>query len=197
MSEREVELRIPPPTRRSARGVAAWLARVRAQVRQTPPPRWTFLVITPLGMHDRAWLSRQLQALGAPVQVWARIGRWPRFSTAVQVRRPDATRLRRAALFETVWTTLFPDHPAEVWGVEPRWHLQLAALKASLREPLPSRVVRLEGAERRCVLHPFHLADPAHRVSEGRRVLAALALHSVALHAGPRFSRRPSQRDGS
>ncbi len=132
-------------------------------------PRWTYLLISPLGMAQRGWLEEQLKARGVELGPRTQITDWPRLSTTVYLRGHAPERLQRAALFEQAWRSIAPDGRGEAWAVDPAQHAQVARDKHALRAQMND--VRLPfGA-----LHAFHLADPEDALTEARRIETELA----------------------
>ena len=167
-----IPLDLPEPTATEVERMRAWLTDLEARSSRATAARWTYLVITPLGMWARSWLEEQLGERGIQIELRRTLEGWPRISTAVQVKACDPRHLRRAVLFEAAWRTLVPQGDAEAWAVDPRWHSQLAQDKAALRKGLRNAVVsfRCEHA----VLHALHLANPEDAALEARRLETAL-----------------------
>lgn len=170
-------LDVPAPDASTCARVAEWLREVDAAAARLPVARHINILVTPLGLPSVATLNEGLRMLGVQIQERRCVAGWPRLSTAAQVRGRDAVAIRRAALFEAVWSGLFPDGAAEVWSLEPSVHARVAANKRALRERVPSlRVLTSADAGMRLSLHPFHLADLEDGEAESRRLAAALEL---------------------
>ena len=165
------------PTEDELRSVRAWLSAVDERARAQPPRNdlHVYVVVTPLGMRWRCWLEEQLALRDIAIQGRVELDRWPRVSTALQVKRRDLDGLRRAVLFERVWSTHFPDGRAEAWAIDARKHPVVAAAKPLLRSGLECLPV-LPDLDRPATLHPFHLADLQDGEHEARRLEAAIEL---------------------
>ncbi|BDG02848.1 hypothetical protein [Anaeromyxobacter oryzae] len=182
------------PTSDVGADLARWVLAVHARAAQLRSPRVSYLVVTPLGWHDRERLRSTLVACGAELLHRRPLPRWPPIATALYVRRLDPAALSRALRFEEAWSTLVPASPAEAWALALWSHRRIEAVKHAVRGPM--RHVRFTLAPGvSAVLHPFHLADTDEAHVEAGRLEAALellcALHEPAVSAvAPRWTSR-------
>ena len=180
MSRARVALALRRPGRAEVAAVSGWLGAVNEAAVAMASPRWAWLLVTPLGLPDRAWLERQLGARGVRVEARVEVrpmeAHWPRISTAVQVGTRSAN-LRRAVLYEAAWQALFPDARAEAWALSPDRRSRVVSEKRLLRTGMDNLAITFgAGSGDRGVLHAFHLADPQDVAAEARRFEAALHL---------------------
>lgn len=164
------------PTASAIARLCAFLTTVAARSRRVKT-RSSYLLVTPLGMPARAWLEAELGKRDLHPKARTILRQWPRLSTAVQVRQRDPAHLRRAVLFESTWSALFPRAHALAWAFEPSLHARLVAAKTALREGVERRVVKIgPRSDDTGVLHGFHLADAGDAEHEARQLEAALNL---------------------
>jgi hypothetical protein len=163
-----------------------WLLLVRTRAAVLPPPRVSFLVVTPLGLPDRAWLWRTMSSAGVALIGREEVPSWPRAASALYVTRTDPEALRLALFFERAWEALFPAAPAEAWTIAPGSHARAEAVKHAARAGMRHVALELDRLERRAVLHPFHLADGSEADAEARRLTAARLLSAPPARSSAR-----------
>jgi hypothetical protein len=190
VDEVTLALRLPAPARID--GVARWIGAVRDRAARIDAGGLAFVVVSPIGLAERARLAVALRALGVRVQRRVRLPCWSRIATAIRVARgaPSRPRLGLAALFEEAWEALAPGGEGEAWAIAADGdHARIARAKRAVRDPM--RALRVDfgirGLEPR-ILTPFHLADGDDAQAEARRVLAAVEL--LGARAGERAQAR-------
>ncbi len=175
-----VRCALSAPTQAEVEALADFLASLDAACAQASAPE-PQLIVTPLGLAAREPLAAALEGLGLTVRARRAVSRWPRLSTALQVRARTPAALRRAVVFEALWAQQFPGAGAEAWTLSFSDATRLAAVKRQVRFPLGQLDVEVPGLLPRAVhLHSFHLADVDDLSGATARLLAAERLLSVA-----------------
>ncbi len=173
MTRTSARVELPEPTEEELSELAQWLDALAADAAGRPRASGAYLVITPLGLPHAGAIEQALKRLRlAAGERWAiPTDAWPRFDTAVHVRAgAQRPQLRQAALYEQLWSRLFPDAGGEVWELPANALEVFAGHKASLRRRLPSLTVEVAPHVLVGELHPFHLADPSDCEREARRM---------------------------
>ncbi|MBX5480584.1 MAG: hypothetical protein IRZ16_01865 [Myxococcaceae bacterium] len=168
----EIALELPEPGPQVLETLAERLAAVRVRALARPEPEHAYLVITPLGTAGRDGLERALRLLGVAILNRRAIRDWARTSSAIYIRHPS--QLRRGALFEAAWRSLFPDNRAEAWAFDPRLHALVMQHKRCLRARLGELAVSFgPRAKDRGTLHALHVGDHQD-IAKDARVIEAI-----------------------
>jgi hypothetical protein len=177
------------PARPRVEGVAAWLRAVRIAAEAEDARGIALVVVSPIGLAERARLAVALADGGIRVGRRFALPCWPRIATAIRVDRPDPPlpRLQTAALFEEAWDAVAPGGVGEAWSISASDHALVARAKRAIRDPMRSIEIDfgVPGMAPR-LLTPFHVADAGVTEPEARRILAAVRLLAGSASGGTR-----------
>ncbi|MCU0867448.1 MAG: hypothetical protein MUC36_27000 [Planctomycetes bacterium] len=131
-----------------------------------------FLVLTPIGLRQRAEFAAALRQLGVRVRATEALVPWSEASSRLHRRGLQAAAIVRAARFEQRWLEVAPDDRAECWTlVDATDYRRLLAAKAALRQRFAGVSLGAAAAgEPQFALHAFHVPDPGDLAGESERL---------------------------
>lgn len=153
------------PSPAEVRALASAIDRQLSTPAGAAPPG--FIVVTPVGLRERARLDELLDEAKIRRSASVPIPAWPRRATFLYVRSFDEAALRRAVAYERAWETFFPGIAAECWLLPSSAAFEAAlAIKQQLRTRIVSRTVQVTLPDSSFVasLHSLHMPD-GHEVA--------------------------------